>query len=181
MAVVPRRLWEQPTTRRAEDAQGQDADPLPFARSTLTPGRGRTRPAGSRPQSATSRLWPRDTPPAPAPLPGSLEDSEPISACAVRKPRLFVLLPVLPAANMAAFGVSCGAAASYRLFLGGRVSFARGQGLWKAAAAKLQRSLGCQVRPERGGSAGPWSTRVWSRRRRGPLASPRPHTGPLGS
>ncbi|XP_007172170.2 28S ribosomal protein S9, mitochondrial isoform X3 [Balaenoptera acutorostrata] len=46
---------------------------------------------------------------------------------------------------MAAFGVSCGAAASYRLFLGGRVSFARGQGLWKAAAAKLQRSLGCQI------------------------------------
>ncbi|XP_029087631.1 28S ribosomal protein S9, mitochondrial [Monodon monoceros] len=46
---------------------------------------------------------------------------------------------------MAALRVSCGAAASYRLFLGGRVSFARGQGLWKAAAAKLQRSPGCQI------------------------------------
>ncbi|KAM9053082.1 small ribosomal subunit protein uS9m [Megaptera novaeangliae] len=46
---------------------------------------------------------------------------------------------------MAALCVSCGAAASYRLFLGGRVSFARGQGLWKAAAAKLQRSPGCQI------------------------------------
>ncbi|XP_024599562.1 28S ribosomal protein S9, mitochondrial isoform X1 [Neophocaena asiaeorientalis asiaeorientalis] len=46
---------------------------------------------------------------------------------------------------MAALRVSCGAAASYRLFLGGRVSFARGQGLWKAAAAKPQRSPGCQI------------------------------------
>eukprot|EP00069_Balaena_mysticetus_P014261 bmy_08576T0 len=46
---------------------------------------------------------------------------------------------------MAALRVSCGAAASYRLFLGGRVSFAREQGLWKAAAAKLQRSPGCQI------------------------------------
>ncbi|XP_007456891.1 PREDICTED: 28S ribosomal protein S9, mitochondrial [Lipotes vexillifer] len=46
---------------------------------------------------------------------------------------------------MAALRVPCGAAASYRLFLGGRVSFARGQGLWKAAAAKLQRSPGCQI------------------------------------
>ncbi|XP_032509050.1 28S ribosomal protein S9, mitochondrial isoform X3 [Phocoena sinus] len=46
---------------------------------------------------------------------------------------------------MAALRVSCGVAASYRLFLGGRVSFARGQGLWKAAAAKLQRSPGCQI------------------------------------
>ncbi|XP_059799556.1 small ribosomal subunit protein uS9m isoform X3 [Balaenoptera ricei] len=46
---------------------------------------------------------------------------------------------------MAALCVSCGAAASYRLFLVGRVSFARGQGLWKAAAAKLQRSPGCQI------------------------------------
>ncbi|XP_022454970.1 28S ribosomal protein S9, mitochondrial [Delphinapterus leucas] len=46
---------------------------------------------------------------------------------------------------MAALRVSCGAAASYRLFLGGRVSSARGQGLWKAAAAKLQRSPGCQI------------------------------------
>ncbi|XP_061066513.1 small ribosomal subunit protein uS9m isoform X1 [Eubalaena glacialis] len=46
---------------------------------------------------------------------------------------------------MAALRVSCGAAASYRLFLGGRVSFAREQGFWKAAAAKLQRSPGCQI------------------------------------
>ncbi|XP_026984511.1 small ribosomal subunit protein uS9m isoform X1 [Lagenorhynchus albirostris] len=46
---------------------------------------------------------------------------------------------------MAALRVSCGAAASYGLFLGGRVTFARGQGLWKAAAAKLQRSPGCQI------------------------------------
>ncbi|XP_004277780.1 28S ribosomal protein S9, mitochondrial [Orcinus orca] len=46
---------------------------------------------------------------------------------------------------MAALRVTCGAAASYGLFLGGRVSFARGQGLWKAAAAKLQRSPGCQI------------------------------------
>ncbi|XP_057598614.1 28S ribosomal protein S9, mitochondrial [Hippopotamus amphibius kiboko] len=46
---------------------------------------------------------------------------------------------------MAAPCVSCGAAASYRLFLGGRVSFARGQGLWKAAAAELQKSTGCQI------------------------------------
>ncbi|XP_007108429.1 small ribosomal subunit protein uS9m [Physeter macrocephalus] len=37
------------------------------------------------------------------------------------------------------------AAASCRLFLGGRVSFARGQGLWKAAAAKLQRTPRCQI------------------------------------
>ncbi|XP_058935529.1 small ribosomal subunit protein uS9m [Kogia breviceps] len=34
---------------------------------------------------------------------------------------------------------------SCRLFLGGRVSFARGQGLWKAAAAKLQRTPRCQI------------------------------------
>ncbi|XP_036729356.1 28S ribosomal protein S9, mitochondrial isoform X3 [Balaenoptera musculus] len=46
---------------------------------------------------------------------------------------------------MAALRVSCGVAASYRLSLGGRVSFAREQGLWKAAAAKLQRSPGCQI------------------------------------
>uniref|UniRef100_A0A8C0D8E7 28S ribosomal protein S9, mitochondrial n=1 Tax=Balaenoptera musculus TaxID=9771 RepID=A0A8C0D8E7_BALMU len=46
---------------------------------------------------------------------------------------------------MAAVRESCGAAASYRLFLAGRVSFARGQGLRKAATAKLQRIPGCQI------------------------------------
>uniref|UniRef100_A0AC11ATW4 Mitochondrial ribosomal protein S9 n=1 Tax=Ovis aries TaxID=9940 RepID=A0AC11ATW4_SHEEP len=46
---------------------------------------------------------------------------------------------------MAAPCVSCGAAASYRLFLAGRVSFAREQGLWKAAAAGLQTGTRCQI------------------------------------
>nr|XP_010957398.1 28S ribosomal protein S9, mitochondrial [Camelus bactrianus] len=41
--------------------------------------------------------------------------------------------------------VSCGAAASYRLFLAGRVGFARRQGLWKAVAAELQTSTQCQI------------------------------------
>lgn len=39
----------------------------------------------------------------------------------------------------------CGAAVSYRLFLGCRVSFARGQVLWKAAAPELQAGARCQI------------------------------------
>ncbi|XP_045741225.1 small ribosomal subunit protein uS9m isoform X1 [Mirounga angustirostris] len=46
---------------------------------------------------------------------------------------------------MAAPCVSCGAAASYRLFLGGRVSLARRRGVWKAAAAELQTGAGFQI------------------------------------
>ncbi|XP_044781660.1 28S ribosomal protein S9, mitochondrial isoform X2 [Bubalus bubalis] len=46
---------------------------------------------------------------------------------------------------MAAPCVSCGAAVSYRLFLAGRVSFAREQGLWKAAASGLQTGPRCQI------------------------------------
>ncbi|KAF4016129.1 hypothetical protein G4228_008490 [Cervus hanglu yarkandensis] len=46
---------------------------------------------------------------------------------------------------MAAPCMSCGAAASYRLFLAGRVSFAREQGLWKAAASGLQTGTRCQI------------------------------------
>ncbi|XP_021535957.1 28S ribosomal protein S9, mitochondrial [Neomonachus schauinslandi] len=46
---------------------------------------------------------------------------------------------------MAAPCVSCGAAAPYRLFLGGRVSLARRQGVWKAAAAELQTGAGFQI------------------------------------
>uniref|UniRef100_A0A452R9H6 Small ribosomal subunit protein uS9m n=1 Tax=Ursus americanus TaxID=9643 RepID=A0A452R9H6_URSAM len=49
-------------------------------------------------------------------------------------------------AKMAAPCVFCGAAASYRFFLGGRVSLARKQGVWKAAAAELQTGTGFQVR-----------------------------------
>uniref|UniRef100_A0A8C3VSN9 Small ribosomal subunit protein uS9m n=1 Tax=Catagonus wagneri TaxID=51154 RepID=A0A8C3VSN9_9CETA len=41
--------------------------------------------------------------------------------------------------------LSCGAAVSYRLFLGGRVSFAGRQGLWKAAAAELHPGAGSQI------------------------------------
>nr|AAI09584.1 MRPS9 protein [Bos taurus] len=46
---------------------------------------------------------------------------------------------------MAAPSVSCGAAVPYRLFLAGRVSFAREQGLWKAAASGLQTGTRCQI------------------------------------
>ncbi|XP_029792954.1 28S ribosomal protein S9, mitochondrial isoform X3 [Suricata suricatta] len=46
---------------------------------------------------------------------------------------------------MAAPCVSCGAPLSYRLFLGGRVSFARRHGVWKAAAAELQIGAGSQI------------------------------------
>ncbi|XP_047637280.1 28S ribosomal protein S9, mitochondrial [Phacochoerus africanus] len=46
---------------------------------------------------------------------------------------------------MAAPCVFCGAAVSYRFFLGCRVSFARGQGLWKAAAPELQAGARCQI------------------------------------
>uniref|UniRef100_A0A8C6CLR7 Small ribosomal subunit protein uS9m n=1 Tax=Moschus moschiferus TaxID=68415 RepID=A0A8C6CLR7_MOSMO len=46
---------------------------------------------------------------------------------------------------MAAPCVSRGAAASYRLFLAGRVSFAREQGLWKAVASGLQTGTRCQI------------------------------------
>ncbi|NP_001231482.1 28S ribosomal protein S9, mitochondrial [Sus scrofa] len=46
---------------------------------------------------------------------------------------------------MAAPCVFCGAAVSYRLFLGCRVSFARGQVLWKAAAPELQAGARCQI------------------------------------
>ncbi|XP_058390360.1 small ribosomal subunit protein uS9m isoform X2 [Diceros bicornis minor] len=46
---------------------------------------------------------------------------------------------------MAALCVFCGTAVSYRLFLGSRVSLARGQGLWKAAAAELQTGTGSQI------------------------------------
>ncbi|XP_047601235.1 28S ribosomal protein S9, mitochondrial isoform X2 [Lutra lutra] len=41
--------------------------------------------------------------------------------------------------------VSCGAAAFYRLFLGGRVSLTRRQGVWKAAAVELQTGTGFQI------------------------------------
>ncbi|KAI5935664.1 small ribosomal subunit protein uS9m isoform X1 [Manis javanica] len=46
---------------------------------------------------------------------------------------------------MAAPCVFCGAAVSYRLFLGSRVSLAREQNLWKAAAAELQIGTGSQI------------------------------------
>ncbi|KAI5762564.1 MRPS9 [Gulo gulo luscus] len=46
---------------------------------------------------------------------------------------------------MAAPCVSCGAAAFYRLFLGGRISLTRRQGVWKAAAAELQTGTGFQI------------------------------------
>ncbi|KAF6321465.1 mitochondrial ribosomal protein S9 [Rhinolophus ferrumequinum] len=46
---------------------------------------------------------------------------------------------------MAAPCVSCGAAVSYRLFLGGRVNLAWRQGLWKGAAAELQTGSRSQV------------------------------------
>ncbi|XP_027477433.2 28S ribosomal protein S9, mitochondrial isoform X2 [Zalophus californianus] len=46
---------------------------------------------------------------------------------------------------MAAFRVSWGAVASYRLFLGGRVSLARRQGVGKAAAAELQTGAVFQI------------------------------------
>ncbi|XP_055256092.1 28S ribosomal protein S9, mitochondrial isoform X3 [Moschus berezovskii] len=46
---------------------------------------------------------------------------------------------------MAAPCVSRGAAASYRLFLAGRVSFAREQGLWKAVASGPQTGTRCQI------------------------------------
>lgn len=41
----------------------------------------------------------------------------------------------------------CGKAVSYRLFLGARVSLAREQGLWKAAAAEVQTGTASQVSP----------------------------------
>ncbi|CAD7677287.1 small ribosomal subunit protein uS9m isoform 1-T1 [Lycaon pictus] len=46
---------------------------------------------------------------------------------------------------MAAPCVSCYAALSYRLFLGGRVSLSQKQGVWKAAAAELQTGTGSQI------------------------------------
>ncbi|KAF6104879.1 mitochondrial ribosomal protein S9 [Phyllostomus discolor] len=46
---------------------------------------------------------------------------------------------------MAASCVSCCAALSCRLFLGGRVNLARRQVLWKAAAAELQTVFGSQI------------------------------------
>nr|KAF6429909.1 mitochondrial ribosomal protein S9 [Molossus molossus] len=46
---------------------------------------------------------------------------------------------------MAASCVSCGAAVSHRLFLGGRVSLARRRVLWNAAAAELQTISGPQI------------------------------------
>ncbi|CAK7297983.1 28S ribosomal protein S9, mitochondrial [Vulpes lagopus] len=46
---------------------------------------------------------------------------------------------------MAAPCVSCYAALSYRLFLGGRVSLSPNQGVWKAAAAELQTGTGSQI------------------------------------
>ncbi|XP_076991033.1 small ribosomal subunit protein uS9m [Tamandua tetradactyla] len=46
---------------------------------------------------------------------------------------------------MAAPCVSCGSVFSYRLFLPGRVSLARRQGIWKAVAAELQRAPGFQI------------------------------------
>ncbi|KAK2506986.1 hypothetical protein MC885_015925 [Smutsia gigantea] len=46
---------------------------------------------------------------------------------------------------MAAPCVFCGAAVSYRLFLGSRISLAREQNLWKAAAAELQTGTGSQI------------------------------------
>nr|KAF6429910.1 mitochondrial ribosomal protein S9 [Molossus molossus] len=53
--------------------------------------------------------------------------------------------PGLPTAKMAASCVSCGAAVSHRLFLGGRVSLARRRVLWNAAAAELQTISGPQI------------------------------------
>lgn len=79
-------------------------------------------------------------------LPDSPWNLAPTGACAGLGPRPFALPPGSPAAKMAAPCVSCGAAASYRLFLGGRVSLARKQGVWKAAAAELQTGTGFQVR-----------------------------------
>ncbi|KAF7482586.1 28S ribosomal protein S9 mitochondrial [Marmota monax] len=46
---------------------------------------------------------------------------------------------------MAASCVSCGGTLSYRLFLVGRVSLARRQGLWQTAAAGLQTGAGSQI------------------------------------
>lgn len=78
----------------------------------------------------------------------SRQPLEPSSHRRLRRPqaRPFALPPGFPAAKMAAPCVFCGAAASYRFFLGGRVSLARKQGVWKAAAAELQTGTGFQVR-----------------------------------
>ncbi|XP_008541546.1 small ribosomal subunit protein uS9m [Equus przewalskii] len=46
---------------------------------------------------------------------------------------------------MAAPCVFCGKAVSYRFFLGARVSLAREQGLWKAAAAEVQTGTASQI------------------------------------
>ena len=100
--------------------------------------------------------------PCSAPLPGSLADPAPVCAGAVCSSCPIALRPAPPDANVAAPCVSCGAAASYRLFLAGRVSFAREQGLWKAAASGLQTGARCQVRLGKGGRAGPVARRVES-------------------
>uniref|UniRef100_A0A8C9DAB4 Small ribosomal subunit protein uS9m n=1 Tax=Panthera leo TaxID=9689 RepID=A0A8C9DAB4_PANLE len=102
-------------------------------------GAGHAPRGGSHTQSATSRPAPRGTPPPPSLHPR--DPPSPTGACAAVRPRPFTLQPWSPAAKMAAPSVFWGAAVSYRLFLGGRVSLALRQGVWKAAAAELQRAI----------------------------------------
>lgn len=131
---------------------------MPSTLGTRTRGGAGHAPRAHAPNQRLANLG-RGTRPSLGASSGSLADPAPICAGAVCRPCPIALQPAPPAANMAAPCVSCGAAASYRLFLAGRVSFAREQGLWKAAAAGLQTGTRCQVRLGKGGSAGPCSTR----------------------
>lgn len=132
---------------------------MPSRLGTRTRGGGGHAPRAPAPNQRRANGGVAGHAPCSAPLPGSLADPAPICAGAVCRPCPIALRPAPPAPNMAAPSVSCGAAVPYRLFLAGRVSFAREQGLWKAAASGLQTGTRCQVRLEKGGSAGPCSTR----------------------
>lgn len=142
--VVPRLGQQQNSTPAAGERPSVTPQTTPSAWGYYEPGGG----VGHAPQGHTPNQR-QAAPPRgarPLPLPDNLGTPSLTCACAVARPRLFTLPPGSPAASMAAPCVSCGAAVFYRIFLGGRVSLARRQGVWKAAAAELQIGAGSQVR-----------------------------------
>lgn len=156
MEVVPRLRQRQNSTAAAGE-RGQYSFSLGLLRTRgyyelATPGggAGHAPREGSHTQSATSRPAPWGTPPAPSLHPR--DTPSPTGACAAVRPRPFTLQPRSPAAKMAAPCVFWGAAVSHRLFLGGRISLALRQGVWKAAAAELQVGTGERWRS---GNTGP--------------------------